>query len=339
MRIDFNPNKDKLLGKTNFFHQVIIPVYIPSSKGYFKDSFEILKYCLDSLFKTTHTKTHFTIVNNGSCKEVVDFLNILYNNGSIQEVIHTPAIGKLNAILKGIIGQKFELITITDGDVLFLNNWQQETYKVFNSFNKAGAVSPVPSSKVLKQYTSNIVVDNIFSKKLKFNKVLNPRALKMFAESIGNKSFYNKIHLQKNLTIEQNNIKAVVGAGHFVVTYRGSVFKNLKHKFSEYSLGGSSEQNILDEPVLKNGFWRISTQENYAFHMGNVVEPWMQEYINAIKLSLNEQIDKPILKKISYSSLGLNFKRLLFKNIICFKPVWRLFLQFKGLTKKEANKY
>ena len=44
MRIGFNPNKDKKLIKSDDFHQVIIPVYIPNNKGYFKDSFIILKY-------------------------------------------------------------------------------------------------------------------------------------------------------------------------------------------------------------------------------------------------------------------------------------------------------
>ncbi|WP_282073728.1 glycosyltransferase family A protein [Polaribacter atrinae] len=339
MREGFNPNKDKKLTKSDCFHQVIIPVYIPNNKGYFKDSFQILKYCLESLFKTSHTNTYFTIVNNGSCIQVVHYLNNLHQNGKINELIHTSSIGKLNAILKGLIGQKFKLVTITDADVLFLDSWQEETYKIFNTFPKAGAVSPVPSSKVLKQFTSNIIIDNIFSNKLKFTKVLNPRALKMFAESIGNNNFYSRIHLQKNLTIQQNNIKAVVGAGHFVVTYRGDVFKNIKQKFSEYSLGGRSESNILDKPVLMNGFWRISTQDNYAFHMGNVAESWMEECLNEIKSTLNEKIDKPVLKKVKYSNMGLFFKNSLFINIICYKLVWSLFLRFKGLTKKEAKEY
>ena len=77
MRIGFNPQKDKKLHPSDFFHQVVVPVYIPNQKGYFKDSFSILKLCLDSLFRTSHKKTYFTVVNNGSCDEVRAYLDHL----------------------------------------------------------------------------------------------------------------------------------------------------------------------------------------------------------------------------------------------------------------------
>ena len=56
---------------------MIIPVYIPNQEGYFKDAFSIFKLCLESLFKTCHAKTFITLVNNGSCNEVKDFLDYL----------------------------------------------------------------------------------------------------------------------------------------------------------------------------------------------------------------------------------------------------------------------
>ena len=62
MRIGFNPHKDKIQVASDYFHQVIIPVYIPNQEGYFKDSFSILKLCLNSLFKTSHIQTYFTVV-------------------------------------------------------------------------------------------------------------------------------------------------------------------------------------------------------------------------------------------------------------------------------------
>lgn len=47
MRVGFNPNKDKKVPESSYFHQVVIPVYIPNLDGYFKDSLSILKYCLN----------------------------------------------------------------------------------------------------------------------------------------------------------------------------------------------------------------------------------------------------------------------------------------------------
>ena len=266
MRIGFNPQKDKKIESSEFFHQVIIPVYIPNGEGYFKDSFIIFKLSLESLFITSHKKTFITIVNNGSCNEVVQYLNQLHFEKKIHELIHTVNIGKLNAILKGTAGQLFSFVTIADADVFFLNNWQQNSYLIFNAFPEAGAVSPVPSSKVLKQHTSNILRKYLFSKNMKFIDVLNPSAMQHFAKSIGNPDFYNKFQLEKYLCIERNGIKAVVGAGHFVATYNSEVFKNAKSTYSAYKMG-SEIRNFLDKPVMDKGYWRLSTLGNYAYHI------------------------------------------------------------------------
>lgn len=337
MRIGLNPNKDRIIAKTDFFHQIIIPVHIPNLADYFADGLKVLDLNLKSLFKTTHSKTYITIVNNGSCKEVENYLTELYCQGLIHELINTTAIGKLNAILKGIVGHAFEFITISDADVLFLENWQNKTYNVYENFPKAGVVSPVPSSKVLKQYTSGILLKYMFSNKLKFSKVVNPKAMQDFSKSIGNTNFYNHHHLNKYLTISSKEKQAVVGAGHFVATYRSLLFEPKLIKNTTFALGGKSEQEILDEPADRLGYWRLSTIDNHAYHMGNVLEDWMVTKYNAINF-LNKNVEVQLIPSKNSSSFMVKlysfFSILLFK-----KPFWKLFLRWKGLTKDEAQEY
>ncbi len=339
MRIGFNPNKDRQTETGDFFHQVIIPVYIPNQEGYFRDSFQILKYCLESLLKTIHNKTFVTLVNNGSCVEVVDYLNELYHDGKIKEIIHSTNIGKLNAILKGISGHDFSLITVSDCDVLFLNGWQKETYNLFENFSKTGAVCPTPSSRSLKNHTANIWFDLFFSKSLFFSKVKNPEAMKAFAESVGNPDFYTKIYLEKYLTVSNKNTKAVIGAGHFVTTYRKEVFENSNLKYSDFMLGGTSESKLLDIPVIKKGMWRLSTEDNFAYHLGNIKEKWMEETLNALQPN-NDVADKMIvLKDIRFSKWEHFIKNKIFSRIIFQKRIWRYCLKYKGLSCEEALKY
>lgn len=339
MRVGFNPNKDNVLPKSDYFHQVIIPVYIPHQNDYFKDSFTILQYCLDSLFKTSHSKTYFTIVNNGSCKEVIDYLQKRFQDNEIHELIHTTNIGKLNAILKGITGQQFPLVTITDGDVLYLNHWQKATYEVFEKFPKTGAVCPTPSSKSLKNDTFNIWFDLLFSKKLGFSNVKNPQALKAFAASVGNSNMYNSYHLEKYLTIANNEFKAVVGAGHFVTTYRRAVFEKIDLKHSSFKLGGDSEAKFLDLPVVKKGMWKLSTEDNFAYHMGNVEEKWMLEILKKIKPNRFVPSSPISLTDIKFSKGAFIFKHKLFSKIITRKIIWRYCLKMKGLSKDAVLKY
>jgi hypothetical protein len=338
MRVGFNPHKDKTQNASDYFHQVIIPVYVPNQEGYFKDSFEILRLCLDSLFKTIHKETCITIVNNGSCIEVVDYLNDLFHKNKIQEVIHTTNIGKLNAVLKGISGNSFPLITVSDADALFLNGWQEASYSVFNAFSKTGAVCPTPSSRSLRTYTANVYWDLFFSSKLKCTPVVNPDALKMFGLSVGNANFYNDTQLGTFLTVINGNTKAVVGAGHFIATYRGGVFNEIENKFTKYKLGGDSEGKFLDIPVVKKGFWRLSTADNYAYHMGNVTEDWMFDTVS--KLVQNDKGSDFELKPIQQSSkLTYFIKNKLFAKFILNKKIMKYFLIWKGLRKEEAKNY
>ncbi|MGL3001279.1 glycosyltransferase family A protein [Flavobacterium sp. RSSB_23] len=339
MRIGFNPNKDRLQEPNDFYHQVIIPVHIPNQEGYFKDSFKILQLCLESLLKTSHSKTYIVLVNNGSCIEVINYLDDLYQQGKIHELIHTSPIGKLNAILKGLAGHNFDLVTISDADVLFLNDWQKETYTVFENFKKAGVVSPVPSSKMLKQFTGNIYLDNFFSKRLKFTKAKDKNSLQMFASSIGNIGFYKDIHLNKNLTISNSDdsICAVIGAGHFIATYKGNCFDGIKNRFSYYSLGGDSEKILLDKPAEDKGYWRLSTAGNYAYHMGNVLEDWMFETFSTIKENKTE-INIPSNLTNKPNTYFRPFAVFLFR-IMSQRAIWKLFLRYKGLTKEEAKEY
>lgn len=338
MRIGSNPNKDKELQKSAFIHQVIVPVYIPHQEEYFKDSFKILKLCLESLFITSHAKTYFTVVNNGSCQEIVSYLNQLHQENKIHELIHTSAIGKLNAILKGLTGHQFELITISDADVLFLNNWQKATYEVFEVFPKAGAICAAPSSKVLKQSTSSLIVPYLFSAKLSFTKVVNPKAMQMFATSIGAPEFYSKTHLEKYLTIKKKKFEAVVGAGHFMTTYRGEIFDALNARFSPYALGGTSEGKLLDEPVNDLGYWRLATADNYVFHLGNVVESWMQSELDTQKKCEDLEVFVRVDNKKKPTRNWTFFNKIIF-SFVARKPIWKLFLHFKGLTKEEAQNY
>lgn len=325
MRLGANPNKDIIQGQNDFYHQVIIPVYIPNEEGYFKDSFTIFKYNLESLFKTIHSQTYVSIINNGSCSKVKDYLDELFKENLINELIHTDNIGKVNAVLKGLVGHSFPLVTISDSDVMFLDDWQKETYAVFDAFPKTGVVGLTPMINMSYYLTSNLFFNNLVSSKIKFSKIINLNAMLNFYKSIGRENEFNEIVDKRNFIINNKGINAVVGSGHYVATYRGDIFKIIK-KFSNYKLGGDIEFQI-DELAFKKGFWRMTTHDNYAYHLGNTEEEWMKEELEKLKKSNNlsciefKQWNTPsklehfivnkLFQKILYSKL---FRRFLEKN-------------------------
>ncbi len=336
MRVGFNPYKDRVLEKSEYWHQVIVPVYIPHQNGYFKDALRILELCLNSIFSTSHSNTFVSVVDNGSCYEVAKILRELKLGGKIHEIIETTSIGKLNAVFKALSGHNFELVTISDSDVLFIEGWQDATYEVFANFSEAGAVSPVPSSKMYGYFTENILMKYFFSNKLRFSNVQDPIAMKSFAVSIGNRDFYNDVHLNKYLTLENNNFKAVVGAGHFVCTYRGEVFTDRSENFSNYKLGGNSEEMFLDKVVIDKNLWRLSTLNNYAFHLGNVLENWM---LNSELICSKEKANTKKIDLVQVKNARRNIFLPLFRRFVLGKKFKNYFLKYKGLTHNQALNY
>ena len=339
MRIGLNPQKDKVEEEIQQYHQVVVPVYIPDEEGYFEHSFDVLKLCLSSLFKTCHRKTYFTIVNNGSHSGVTEYLDSLLQSEQIHELIHTHNIGKVNAVYKGITGHNFPLITVTDADVLFLEGWQESSYLVFEEFPKTGFVTPTPNSKFTKYFTFDTIMKYWFSSKLKFKEPKNKLGLQRFAESIERPQFYKQVHLDNILTLSGTNTNALIGGGHFVATYRGTVFSDLKQRYSSFKLGGKSVRDFFDVPVGKKGYWRLSTEDNYAYHMGNIVEPWMQEVLDLLPASNENVVTKPPLKGIIRNRTMLKIKAFVFEKFLTRKPIWRRFLRSKGLRSDEAKIY
>jgi hypothetical protein len=331
MRIGFNPHKDRPLKASPYNHQVIIPVYIPNNVGYFSESFQIFKICLTSLFITSHSKTLITIVNNGSCEEVKEYLDTLFMEKKIHEIIHTTAVGKINAVLKGIVGHNFPLVTISDADVLFLSGWQDATYEVFKAFPKAGVVSPVPVFRKQLEYTQPLHFDYFFSKKLKFSRVKNPDAMTLYAKSIGWPRLDEKWK-DVIMTVTENSTTAVVGAPHFMATYKSELFEKLPSINSNDYLGNLSEKKFLDESVLNYSAYRLSTYDNFAYHMGNVLEEWMDRELKGL-IQNKQSKQNTNLKKLSKTQKGNYFKTKLINALFACSFIKNTYYIYKGLPK------
>src|SRR6218665_903844 len=186
MRKGKNLSKNVLLPKSDSHHRIIIPLYIPEEEGYYKDAFTIFTYFLNSVIKTSSSNLKISVISNGSSDRVNEKLLKLQKENLIHElIIEKENIGKINSIVKALRTAEERLITITDADVLFDNNWENEVLEVFKAFPKAGSVSPVPVFRTHFRLTSNIWFDHLFSSKLKFRPVKDPDAMTMFANSIG----------------------------------------------------------------------------------------------------------------------------------------------------------
>lgn len=340
MRKGENKSKDKLIRLTKCSHRVIIPLYIPNEEGYYKDAFDIFKMCLISILKTSSSPLKVSVIDNGGCKGVHKKLLELFDDNIIDElVIEKESIGKINSILKALRTTEERLVTITDADVLFLNNWEKEVISVFEAFPKAGMVSPVPVYRTHLRFTSNIWMRFLFSNRLQFLPVKNPEAMTRFANSIGWPWLDIKYKDVIATLKAKNNTLAVVGNAHFVGTYKREVFEKLPQVSSKYALGGDSEKLYTDLPIVKSGSYRLATYDNFAYHMGNELEPWMVNEFDELEEESKLYKDFEYLPRLKGGSLQYLFSEKIFKKLFTIKFLKKMFFKRKGLNKEQINNY
>lgn len=343
MRIGFNPAKENKEITLENYHRVIVPVYIPNFEGYFANLFEVFKLCIDSLLVTSHNKTRITIYNNNCHPDVKAYIDQKYHeNVLIDQVFHSKEnLGKINAILAAAKGNLEPLITITDADVLFKNGWQQAVEETFIAFPQAGMVAPVPSSKVYKMFTSNNWFYGFFKGKLAFENVIDPQDMHRFDVSLGKEELmYKAIHLDKYLVLSNKKGKAVMGCGHFVATLKREVFDKGPNEPAFIKIVGGVENKFIDQPNEDLGCLRLATKGNYAYHMGNQIEDWMQEEFKLLESSNSETTySGSEFKFVPISTVGkfvgIMIKKILNKN----KKINIYLLKRLGLSLEEAKEY
>jgi hypothetical protein len=284
MREGSNPQKAEEKIQLPYNHRVIIVVFIPELKGYYENSLDVFKLCLSSLIKTNTNSYAITVVNNGSCKEVSDYLkeNLRYNN--IDSLIsHNQNIGKIDALIGAARGAREELITVTDADILFTSKWNIKVEEVFKKVPNVGSVSPIPFRHGLFYGTSSVLKE-ILLNRVQFELIEIP-------ENFENQNKYlQSINWgrEKNVkikwpVIKRNNFKAIIGSGHQILTIRRTIFFKYTPTAPALTLvGGDSEYKYIDEAIDKSGLMRLSTYHNYAYHMGNVTEGWMKKSYDSI---------------------------------------------------------
>ncbi len=220
---------------------------------------------------------------------------------------------------------------------MFLHGWQQAVEQVFLDFPEAGMVSPVPSSssKVFEaESVSTTFYYGFLRRILKFERVRNPQGLVKFQESIGRK-IYSESHLDNYLILCNKNRKAVLGCGHFVATIKAEVFHYAPDLPSYFKIEGGSETKYIDNPNNNAGYLRLATLDNYAYHLGNKIEPWMLNSFNEVNNSKNLPFAVFEDRKINGKPLNkysVYISKILRKILVKIKPFKIYYLKLLGMN-------
>lgn len=295
-----NPQKEERKITMTTHHRIVLVVYIPNEQGFYEKSLSVFKTCLDSIISTINSKAAITVVNNGSFEKVATLLDLYLKEKKIDTLVsHNVNIGKIDAQIGAARASREQYITLTDADILFVNGWQENVEEVFAAFKNVGSVSPIPVRTGIYSSTSS-VLKQIILKRIKFRFIPIPENhhnYNKFLESIN----WEKETDENNKwpVIENNSVKAVIGSAHQVLTInRDILFTTSPSNPSLTLVGGNSEHNYVDVPIDKSGKLRLSTYNNFAFHIGNKLEDWM--------IAINEENLKSKILKTNHKSVEIS---------------------------------
>lgn len=326
MREGVNPEKFKDEKNVQKFHRIIVPIYIPDSQEeYYKGSFEVLKTCLESIAKTiNYETTAITIINNGSSPTVAAFLASYLNLGLIDKLIsYSENQGKVYSVFAEARGSYEPFITITDGDVLFFEGWESAVFDIYKAFPKSGVVSPLPLQNLAFNKNNSVFFDNFLLNKIRYEKIVSDKDCELFLKGMGNSALLKRNNRKYSWKEKQyflkRKVNAILGAGHFVATYRKEVFKaNLP--FPVWKFKNGFEDLYLDEPTDKFGWYRLSTSKSFAYHLGNRVDDISEnlnfEEVHELDKNIFAEIQTPLKSKVPYP-----IKKYFFRVL---KKFWKL---------------
>ncbi|MFI8378756.1 glycosyltransferase family 2 protein [Leeuwenhoekiella sp. NPDC079379] len=308
MRRGSNPEKLKENTLKKYYHRIIVIIHIPNQEeDYYKDQLPVLQKCLDGLFATINRSISVvTIIDNNSCQEVKNLLD-LYQDKIEKLVRLRENLGKVAPILNEVRGIFEPFVTLMDSDVLLFEGWEKAVINIFQKYKYAGIVAPLPCPNLAFYNNSAVFVKNFLFGKLGYDKVVDDKDCKLYLKGFNSDYLLNRANRQYDWKEKsyffKNDPSVIIGAGHFVATYRTKLF----HKYNnqpEYKFKGGYEDEFLDKISDKQGFYRLSTVKTYAYHMGNVLDNFIT---NTLSRSNDDHVDVEVLKQASSFSVKNNF--------------------------------
>lgn len=325
MREGVNPEKFK--GEKNRLkqHRVLVVFHIPNlQEDYYKESLKVLDSCLNSLVSTVNFETtNITLINNNSVEEVDTVVNKYLNKKQIDKYIqYSENRGKVYAVIDEVRGVFEKFVTITDCDVLFFSGWEQNVFDIFKNYPRAGVVSPLPSQYSSFNSNASVFCDHFIFGAIKYDKLVEDEDTDLYLRGVNNIALINKkgrFNWKEKQYYLNGKIKAIIGANHFVATYKSAVFKN-ESKFPEIKFENGYEKEFIDTLADKRGLYRLSTIKTYAYHIGNKID----EIAVNCRFNDNLLLDPFIFESIKTPTnnfIPYNFKKAMLKIIKKFNLI------------------
>lgn len=278
-RIGMNPSRGKTLDYKPARTTVAVLTYAPHKAGYFEHRMAITRLTIESILLNTHEPFDLLIFDNGSCEEMVAFLQSLYQQGAIDYLFLSKRnIGKLNAIRFIFDTAPGEIIAYTDDDNLHLPGWLKAHLEIIDHFPNVGAVTGFYVRQRVAMSSESTLAFADRSDVETQRGLLMPREWEEeYLVNTGRtwERYAEEVEGIQDVIVKYHGHEAWVSAHHFQMV---SPKRVLQEVLSDMLPNGWSDQLMgrmveMDDRMDEKGYLRLCTREKFIRIMGNVISP------------------------------------------------------------------
>jgi len=249
---------------------VAVVTYIPFLSGYYAQSLDVLKVCLESIWENTDPPYDLLVFDNASCPEARAFLTDAHQQNRIQYLVLSDRnVGKggaWNFIFQAAPG---EFIAYADSDIRFYPGWLSSSLAILEAYPRAGMVTARPMRTPEAFYNSSLEwargePEVVLEKGVYIPwEVYLQHVLSLGTSEEQAREWYDS---RSDWRLTYNGVQALIGAAHFQFTVRKAIIQ----EFLPFSMNRPMGQvRSLDEQVNQSGYLRLTTCEPLVTHMGN----------------------------------------------------------------------
>jgi len=310
-----NPGRGKKSDFTPARVTVSVLTYVPNDIGYFKDRFDVMRVCIESILKNTQEPFDLMIFDNGSSDKVIDYLHKQQNAGNIDFLLlSSKNVGKITALQVMCKAAPGEIIAYCDDDVFFLPGWLKRHLEVIDTYPDVGVVTGMyikphmkEGVKTTMRFTAkpDVIIEkgNLIDKDLELHYIAN----------MGRtwEQYKNEIQGLEDVRITYKGIQTYASAGHFqFIALKDRILKALPDKWQINLMGKMRELDIgIDDLKML----RLCTTPATVRLLGNKINKEGAEFIRKFGIDIegveeSTQMENwavkffriPIVRKIAY---------------------------------------
>ena len=272
--------------------------YIPNQQGYFAESFEVLKRCLDSIIENTPLPYDLMVFDNGSCSEVKDYLLELQEAGQVQYLVFSQKnVGKGGAWDFIFHSAPGEIIAYSDNDAYYYAGWLEESLKILETYPNVGMITARPLRTIPELFTNTVQWAKGTPEVLvEEDDFISYADYYEFSATLGysDEKLEKEYKKRKDIRLTYKGVQAFAGANHFQFIGWKKVLQTVTPFDMQKPLGQVKQ---LDERLNANGYLRLMTAKPHIQNMSNQIPGSLEKTGYKKRKKKNRICDIPVLKK------------------------------------------